>query len=205
MPPDAETRKPLQSFAVQAVFVTLLIAFVPSASRAYQIFFSGLANAVTAPFAGEHAVEFDWIRVGARTDRGEIVMRGVVGDDSVELWQTAFSISDRGYQPGALFVGLMAATPAPVVRQAVATLGGLLLQQLFLIGQLGALGLTLFQKARPEELGGWLLPLEPVIEAFLRSPLPRYVVVLALWAVLARPDRSIDWSPLTDRFAGLAR
>lgn len=192
-------RKPLQAFALHALFLTLLLAAIPSADNLYPIFFARLADAVAAPFSGDYGVDFEWVRIGARTNRGEVVMKGIHDPEgaAIALWEIAFSVVERGYLPATLFLGLMIATPGALPRKIAATLGGLALLQLLLILQLGGLAISTFQETDAETFGRWLLPLAPLIEALFQSMLPRYVIVLALWAVLARPDKTIDWTPLT--------
>ena len=51
-----------------------------------------------------------------------------------------------------------------------------------------------FSQLRPEVFGEALSDLLPVTRAVFASPVPRYIVVLAIWAALARPEQGVDFS-----------
>ncbi len=194
MPPET-AKKPLRLFLIHAAFGIVLLNVIPTVATTYPILFGRLADSVFTPFAGEHRVEFDWVQPSDREQiRGEVHMSGLMVGRESPIWEVWFSISDRGYRPTATLVALTLATGMTRRRVAIAVLGGIAIYHALLLVQLALVAGGLFSQLRPEVFGEALSDLLPVTRAVFASPVPRYIVVLAIWAALARPEQGVDFS-----------
>lgn len=204
-PPTGE-RKPLQTFAVHAVFLTLLLWVLPSLDAVYAYGFKQAGSALFGTLGADLRLEYHWVPPNQREDSGEIEMLGYRRDAATPLWESAYSVRDRGYQPTALLVALILATPATRRRHVVASVAGALTLNAFYLAQTGVLAATLFASVEPASvwLGDTLAAQRGVVEAMFGSPLVRYAAVFAVWAVASAPARRLDFDAVARRLGAIA-
>ncbi|MCA9509076.1 MAG: hypothetical protein KC560_00120, partial [Myxococcales bacterium] len=192
--PAAVARKPIPTFLLHAAFAALLFWVLPSLDAVYGYAYKEAGNAAFGHPSRAVRVEYAWVPPGERSTPGEIAMSGYVAGRDRAVWQSTYSVRDRGYQPTALLVALVLATPMATRRRiAACVLGGLALNAFFL-AQSGFLAASSFAAASEElvPLGAALAAAFPVVKAFFGSPIVRYSAVFATWVVAAQPTRGLD-------------
>jgi hypothetical protein len=206
-PKPATERKPLQTFGLHVVFLTLLFWVLPSLDAAYGFSFKSAGNALFGRLGSDLRVDYRWIPPNQRTVNGEIEMAGFVTGYADAAWESSYSVRDRGYEPSAVLLALILATPASRRRHVAGAVIGTLALNVFYLVQSGVLAVCLFATVEPLmlPLGGMLSAALPVVEALFRSPLIRYAAVFAVWAVVATPARSLDASTARKRLGALLR
>jgi len=80
-PPPLE-KKSLQTFALQAVFLSVLLGVLPSLDAAYEYGFQAAGSAAFGNLGHGLRVEYHWAPPQDREQRGEIEMRGFVPDQA---------------------------------------------------------------------------------------------------------------------------
>ena len=203
--PPKPDRKPLQTFALHAVFLSLLFSVLPSLDAVYGYGFKSAGDAVFGRFGSELRVEYRWIPPNLREASGEIEMVGFRSSLPTPLWESAYSVRDRGYQPTAVLLALILATPSSRRRQLLGCLGGAVGLNAFYLAQTGLLAGCLFASLDPGlvAFGSALALLLPVVEALFGSPLVRYAAVFTVWAIAAAPARGLDMSDASNRLSAL--
>ena len=210
-PPEAEEttleRKPLQTFVLHAFFLTLLFSLLPSLDSAYGYGFAASGNAVLGNLGSDLTVLYRWVPPNERVVEGEISMEGYLAGYERPVWESRYSVRDRGYQPTVLLIALILATPASRRRHVLACVLGALALGAFYLAQTGLLATCLFASFRPDAVlfGETLKAMRPGMEAVFGSPLVRYAAVLAVWAVVAAPARGLDMTAATERIGTLLR
>lgn len=198
-------RKSLQTFALHAIFLSLLLGVLPSLDAAYAYGFQALGNTVFGNIGPELQVRYRWVPPGERNQAGEIEMNGFVTEQLQSVWESSYSVRDRGYGPTSVLVALILATPASRRRHAAAAVLGALALNVFYLMQTGLLAATLFASVEPDLIaaGEVLASLRPAAERFFSSPLPRYAAVFAVWAVAAAPAQGLDTRAASERISKL--
>ena len=191
-------RKPLQTFALHACFLTLLFWVMPAFDAAYAFGFKSAGNALFGQLGSNLLVEYSWIPPGERNSMGEIEMVGrVIGFDRL-AWESSYEVRNRGYAPSAMLLALMLATPMSRQRRVFGSFLGLVALNLFFVGQTGLLATTAFAAANASLVpaGEWLASSVEIVKQFTGQPIPRYAAVFATWALLAAPTHGLDLRPL---------
>ena len=203
----APERKKLETFALHVVFLTLLFWLLPSLDAAYGYGFTSVGNATLGRLGPSLRVDYRWVPPREREAEGEIEMVGFMAGYARPVWESRYSIRDRGYEPTAALIALVLATPATRRRHIVGSIVGAAGLGTFFLGQKGLLSACLFAAFRADviPLGGMLASVLPVIEAFFGSPLVRYAAVFAVWALVAAPARGLDLDKAGRPLAALLR
>jgi hypothetical protein len=188
------------------VFLTLLLWVLPSLDAAYGYAFKQAGSALFGRLGSDVRLEYRWIPPNQRQNSGEIEMVGYRRDGSTPLWESAYSVRDRGYQPTALLVALILATPATRRRHVAASVAGAAGLNAFYLAQTGVLAAALFASVDPGSvwLGDALAAQRGLVEAMFGSPLVRYAAVFAAWAVAAAPARRLDFDAVARRLGAIA-
>ena len=201
-PPE---RKTLQTFGLHVVFLTLLFWVLPSLDAAYGFGFKSAGNALLGRLGPDLRVEYRWLPPSQRERNGEIEMVGYVTGFSAPAWESNYSVRDRGYEPTAVLLAMILATPATRRRHIIAAVLSATALNAFYLAQSGLLSACLFASTTRDmiTLGGPLAASLPAIEAVFRSPLVRYAAVFAVWAIAATPARSLDVRAARERIEAL--
>lgn len=202
---SALERKPVQTFALHACFLTVLFWVMPALDAVYAFGFKSAGNALFGQLGSDLFVEYSWIPPGERTSMGEIEMVGrVVGFDRL-AWESSYEVRNRGYAPSAMLLALMLATPMNRQRRVFGSIIGLAALNLFFVGQTGLLATTAFAAANASLVpaGEWLASSVEIVKQFTGQPIPRYAAVFATWALFAAPARGLDLGPVNQSMRSL--
>lgn len=173
-------------FLLQAAFLLALIGFAPYAAEVYPVVVAAEGNGLLGG-AGRRTVRFHWLEDVERADGADLRMTGHVAGHEEHVWRAVFSMRRRGYWPMAALLALLLATPMPARRRAWVLPAGVLLQNGFVLAHLTVLSLVFFAAVEGEK--GRAVD---IARASFNSPIIPYTVVFVIWALLARPARSID-------------
>ena len=202
---SAPERKPIQTFALHACFLTLLFWVMPAFDAAYAFGFKSTGNALFGQLGSNLLVEYRWIPPGERDSMGEMEMVGrVIGVDRL-AWESRYEVRNRGYAPSAMLLALMLATPMSRKRRVFGSVAGLIALNLFFVGQTGLLATTAFAAANASLVpaGESLASSVEIVKQFTGQPIPRYAAVFATWALLAAPARGLDLGPVNQSMRNL--
>ena len=200
-------RKPLQAFVLHATFISLLLWVLPSLDAAYAYGFTSAGNSVFGSIGSELRVVYRWVPPQERDQTGEIEMEGYVIGQERAVWDSRYSVRDRGYQPTAVLIALILATPASRRRHILGGLLGATALNSFYLAQTGLLAASLFAAVSADlvPFGKALAGAVPVFERLFGTPIVRWAAVFAVWAVAAAPSRGLDVSDATKRLRTLIR
>jgi hypothetical protein len=182
--------RPIQRWLFYAAVLLLVMGLLPGASSVYPRLIHAEANGLFAAFGAGRSISFSWVEPATRVDRSDTRMQGWVAGEAKRSWRAVFSVHRRGYWPSAAFAALLLATPMSLRRRTLALLGGLVALNFFLLAQLALLGAAAFaaNASGSSVWSEWL----PLSQRLFNSPVPSYVLVFVLWALLARPAEGID-------------
>ena len=197
--------KPLQTFGLHVVFISLLLWMLPSLDAAFGFGFTTAGNATFGRLGSDLRVEYRWVPPSERVLEGEIEMVGWVAGYQNAAWESRYEIRERAYLPTTILIALILATPASRPRHVAGIVLGASFLNFFYLAQTGLLAACLFASVEPDliALGGALAAMLPVVKAFFGSPLVRYAAVFAIWAVAATPARGLDLGAASERLASL--
>ena len=145
--------------------------------------------------------------IGARGQERLLASRAVVvGCGALGSFFTArYNIAERGYWPLVIVAAMVIATPLPLLQRALALTIGVFLINAFTLMQVASLAFVSFRLA---DAGGesevWRRASTAATGIF-NSELPRVVAVLLMWAIVARPAKTIDTSSARAWFRRLVR
>jgi len=205
--PLTPERKPLQTFGLHAVFISLLLWMLPSLDAALGFGFTTAGNAAFGRLGSDLRVEYRWVPPNERKLQGEIDMTGWVAGYQSAAWESSYELRQRAYLPTAILIALILATPASRPRHAAGIVLGAGCLNGFYLVQTGLLAACLFASVDPDLIafGGVLAAILPVVKAFFGSPLVRYAAVFAIWAVAATPARGLDTRAASEKLTALLR
>lgn len=189
-------RKPLQTFALHAIFVAVLLSIWPGLDAVYAYGFEAAGDRLLGNLGESLRVEYRWVPPIERDDEGELEMLGFVAWQADPVWESRYSVRGRGYTPTAVLIGLMLATPGSRRRHLLGTVLAVATLNVFYLLQTGLLSASLFAAVEPQliPMGGALAASHSPITNLFGSPIPRYAAVFVAWAAFAAPARGLDIS-----------
>ncbi len=204
-PTRALERKPLQTFGLHVIFLSLLIWVLPSLDAAFGFGFTQAGNAVFGHLGSALQVEYRWVPPSEREKSGEIDMVGYVAGNEHAVWESSYEIRQRWYLPTGVLIALIVATPTSRRRHITGVLLGAASLNAFYLAQTGLLAACLFASVAEDliVMGAALASMLPVVKAFFGSPLVRYAAVFAIWAVAAAPADGLDLRAASARVEAL--
>ncbi len=184
-------RKSIHLFALHVAVLLLVAAWLPGAKKkAYPAVFHAEANFVFNVFGGEQVVRFS---KAAKGDGSDTKMAGYERGRFEPRFTARYKISERGYWPLVIVAAMVIATPLPLLQRASALVIGMALINAFTLMQVGSLVFVSYRVAAGDEAVFWQHASSAATGIF-NSEIPRIVAVLLVWALVARPAKTIDMS-----------
>ena len=195
-------KKSIYVFALHVAVLLLAAAWLPGTRQAYPAVFHTQANFILNLFGGERIVR---LSEPLRSRVSDTKMAGYQRGRFEPRFTARYNIAERGYWPLVIVAAMVIATPLPLLQRALALTIGVFLINAFTLMQVASLAFVSFRLA---DAGGesevWRRASTAATGIF-NSELPRVVAVLLMWAIVARPAKTIDTSSARAWFRRLVR
>jgi len=185
-------KKSIYVFILHVGVLLLAAAWMPGAKEAYPAAFHAQANFFFGVFGGERVV-----RLSAPQDNwdgADTKMAGYQRGRFEPRFTARYIIAERGYWPLVIVAVMAIATPLPLLQRVFGLVIGVLLINAFTLLQVASLAFVSYGVAASGgESEAWNQASTAATGIF-NSEIPRFVSVLLVWALVARPAKTLEMS-----------
>jgi len=185
-------KKSIYVFVLHVALLLLAAAWLPATKDAYPGAFHAQANFFFNLFGGPRVVRL--AEPLDKADGSDTKMAGYQRGRFEPRFTARYVIAERGYWPLVIVAAMLIATPLPLRQRVFRFVIGVVLINAFTLSQVASLAFISFRVAESGGESGVWNQASTAATGIFNSEMPRVVFVLLVWALAARPAKTIELS-----------